>query len=231
MSLVPFYDDILESYSQDANSNPDAQVGFVSSTLISLSLCGQCIMITSGKEIYMSRLSKVLSLTVVIVFLLACNFVTQPINDAQNLAQTAQALGTAIPIETLQALPSLIPAETLQALPSSVPTFEAIATQFGNYFDPQGTPVQEWKGIPIMPQATAGQEFSENNSYSFRVPVTVKEVQDFYKEKMTALGWNQPLDLPLAESGGIIGFQKEGSVLTLTITSLEGSVVVLLTLA
>jgi hypothetical protein len=126
-------------------------------------------MITAGKEIYMSRLSKVLSLTVVIVFLLACNFVTQPINDAQDLARTAQALGTAIPVETLQALPSLIPAETLQALPSSVPTFEAIATQFGNYFDPQGTPAQEWKGIPIMPQATAGQEFSENNSSSGRL--------------------------------------------------------------
>jgi hypothetical protein len=179
----------------------------------------------------MSRLSKVLSLTVVIVFLLACNFVTQPINEAQELAKTAQALGTAIPIETLQALPSLIPAETLQALPSSIPTFEAIATQFGNYFDPQGTPVQEWKGIPIMPQATAGQEFSENDSYSFRAPVTVKEVQDFYNEKMTALGWNQPFSFPLEENGGIIVFQKEGSVLTLTITSSEGLVVVLLTLA
>jgi hypothetical protein len=187
-------------------------------------------MITAGKEIYMSRLSKVLSLTVVIVFLLACNFVTQPINDAQNLAKTAQALGTAIPIETLQALPSLIPAETLQALPSSVPTFEAIATQFGNFFDPQGTPVQEWQGIPIMPQATAGQEFSENNSYSFRAPVTLKEVQDFYNEKMTALGWNQPFNFPLEENGGIIVFQKEGSVLTLTLASSEGSVVVLLTL-
>ncbi|RPJ20522.1 MAG: hypothetical protein EHM33_28275, partial [Chloroflexi bacterium] len=76
----------------------------------------------------MSRLSKVLSVTLVVVFVLACNFVTQPISDAQNLAQTAQALGTTIPIETLQALPSLIPAETLQALPSAMPTLEALAT-------------------------------------------------------------------------------------------------------
>lgn len=179
----------------------------------------------------MSRLSKILSFTVVVVFLLACNFVTQPINDAQNLAQTAQALGTAIPVETLQALPSLIPAETLEALPSAVPTFEAIATQFGNFFDPQGTPVQEWKGVPIMPQATAGQEFSENNSYSFRAPVTAKEVQDFYNEKMAALGWNQQFNLPIEESGGIIFFQKESNVLTVTITASEGSAVVLLTLA
>jgi hypothetical protein len=179
----------------------------------------------------MSRLSRLLAISVVVLFVLACNFVTQPINNAQNLAQTAQALGTAFPIETLQALGSAIPAETLQALPSSIPTIEAIATQFGNYFDPQGTPVQEWKGIPIMPQATAGQEFSENNSYSFRAPVTAKEVQDFYNEKMTALGWSQPFSFPVEDKGGVIVFQKESSVLTVTITSSESSAVVLLTLA
>jgi hypothetical protein len=48
---------------------------------------------------------------------------------------------------------------------------------------------------------------------------------------MAALGWNQPFNFPLEENGGILVFQKEGSVLTLTITSLEGSAVVLLTLA
>ena len=66
----------------------------------------------------MSRLSRLLAISVLVLLVLACNFVTQPINNAQNLAGTAQALGTLIPIETLQALPSLIPAETLQALPS-----------------------------------------------------------------------------------------------------------------
>src|SRR5688572_25842291 len=106
----------------------------------------------------MSRRSKILSLTLLLIFLLACNFVTQPLNDAQNLAQTAQALGTTIPIETLQALPSVIASvvseETLQALPSAMPTLEALASSmpdFGNMFDPQGTPVQEWRGIPIPP--------------------------------------------------------------------------------
>src|SRR5215212_6901044 len=111
----------------------------------------------------MTRLSKILSFIVVLVFLLACNMVTQPLNDAQNLAQTAQAVASSIPLETLQAVPSaiasVIPQETLQALPSAMPTIEALATNFGNMFDPQGTPVQEWKGIPIMPQASAGQEF------------------------------------------------------------------------
>ena len=38
----------------------------------------------------MSRASKILVFPVILIFVLACNFVTQPINDAQDLAQTAQ---------------------------------------------------------------------------------------------------------------------------------------------
>jgi hypothetical protein len=183
----------------------------------------------------MSRNSKILSLTLLLIFLLACNFVTQPLNDAQNLAQTAQALGTAIPIETLQALPSaiasVIPEETLQALPSAAPTLGALATQFGNMFDPQGTPAQEWRGIPIMPQATAGQEFSENNSYSFKLAGTTKEVQDFYVAQLIPLGWNQPFSIPVEEQGGLLTFSKDNSTLLITITFSDGVATVLLTMA
>ncbi|HUF00715.1 MAG TPA: hypothetical protein VMN99_15780 [Anaerolineales bacterium] len=182
----------------------------------------------------MSRLSKFLLLTVVVVFLLACNFVTQPFNDVQNLAETAQSVATLIPFETLQALPSVIPVETLQALPSAVPTLEALASalpDFGNIFDPQGTPVQEWRDIPIMSQATAGQEFAENNTYSFRVAATASEVQEFYNEQLASLDWNQPFTFPLEADGGIMVFQKEESVLTITIVSSEGTLAVALTLA
>jgi hypothetical protein len=166
----------------------------------------------------------------VVLFILACNFVTQPIKDAQNLAGTAQSLATAIPIQTLQALPSALPMETLEALPSVAPTIEALATDFGDFLNPQGTPVQEWKGIPIMPQATAGQEFTERDTYSFKAPVTTKDVQDFYNQKLTDLGWKQPFSVPGGAEGGIMTFQKDNSTLVVTITSSDNSVVVLLTL-
>ena len=179
----------------------------------------------------MSRMSKILALMIVLVFLLACNFVTEPLRNGQNLVETAQSAATLLPVETLQALASAIPAETLQALPSAIPTFEWLATQVGNYFNPQGTPVQEWRGIPIMPQATAGQEFSDTDTYSFKASTTVQEAQNFYNTQLTALGWNQPLDIPLEAEGGIMVFEKDGTNLTITITSLEGSVVVLLLLA
>jgi hypothetical protein len=186
----------------------------------------------------MSRLSKILSLIVVIVFLLACNVVTQPLDEAQDLAQTAQALASSIPVETLQAIPSVIasaiPAETLQALPSAIPTLEVLGSaipDFENIFNPQGTPVQEWRGIPVMPQATAGQEFSENSTYSFRATTTVQEVQAFYDEQLSGLGWSQPFNFPMADEGGIMVFQKENMSLTITVTSSEGSVIVILTIA
>ena len=184
----------------------------------------------------MSRLSKILSLIVVVVFLLACSFVSQPLNDAQNLAKTAQALGTAIPIETLQALSSAIasaiPAETLQALPSLAPTLEALASSMpiGNMLDPQGTPVQEWRGIPIMSQAVTGQEFSENNTYSFKANITAKDVQDFYNQKLIELGWSQPFSVPFEAEGGVMLFRKEQSSLAITVIPSEGSLVVLLVL-
>lgn len=183
----------------------------------------------------MSRLSKILSLIVVIVFLLACNLVTQPINDAQNLAQTAQAVASSMPMETLQAIGSAIPVETLQAIGSAIPveTLQAMPSalpDIGNMLDPQGTPVQEWRGIPIMPDAVTGQEFSESNTYSFKANVTAKDVQDFYNQRLTELGWSQPFNVPFESDGGIMVFRKDQSSLAVTVMASEGSVVVLLVL-
>ena len=177
----------------------------------------------------MSRLSKFLMVLGLIVFVLACNFVTQPIQDVQNIAGTAQSFATALPVETLQALASAIPAGTLQALPSVAPTLQALATDFGNFFNPQGTPVTEWNGIPIMPQATAGQEF-DSTTYSFKVGVTSQEVQDFYNTQLTNLGWTQPFNMPGGGEAALMLFEKNDKTLTITVAPVEGSIVVLLTL-
>lgn len=183
----------------------------------------------------MSRLNKFLSLTLAIVFILACNTVTQPISDAQNLAGTAQSFASALPMETLQALASEIPVETLQALPSAAPTFEAIASSlpdFGNMFDPQGTPVSEWNGIPIMTQATAGQDFPDTKTYSFKVDATVKEANDFYEQELPKLGWDTSgFNMPGNDTMAVLVYQKDNDILTVTITDTNGSVVVMLTMA
>jgi hypothetical protein len=181
-------------------------------------------MINPSKGEPMSRLTKFLSLSVLILFILACSTVTQPIKDVQEIAGTAKSFATSMPVETLKALASQIPASTLQALPSALPDLQG-------YLNPQGTPVSEWNGIPIMSQATAGQEFTDTHTYSFKANATVKEVEDFYNAKLPDLGWSSFFSMPGSESGAVLVFNKDSSVLTITITASEGSVVAILTMA
>lgn len=123
-----------------------------------------------------------------------------------------------------------IPTKTLPVLSSSVPTRTAlVSTRIPNpeeFLDPQGNPVQEWRGIPIMPEAIAGQEFA--NAYSFRASATVQQVQAFYGERLVPLGWSQPFDNSFDENGGTIAFRKERSSLSITVISSEDSLVVVL---
>jgi hypothetical protein len=181
----------------------------------------------------MTRFNKFLSLSILILFILACNTVTSPIGDVQDLAGTAQAVASSMPIETLQAMASQIPVETLQALPSSMPTFEALASQIapiGDMFNPQGTPVSEWNGIPVMTQATAGQDFPDTKSYSFKANATVKEAEDFYKAELETLGWSSLVNMPSDANGAILLFNKDSSTLTITIAESEGQIIVILTM-
>jgi hypothetical protein len=185
----------------------------------------------------MSRRTKYISLTVLVLFVLACNAVTQPFNQAKDLAGTAQSIATAMPIQTLQSLATQIatrvPEGTLEALPSMIPSLEALNTSIPNiegYFNPQGTPVSEWNGIPVMPQATAGQEFKDANTYSFKVDASVKEVQDYYKAELEKIGWTSAFNMPGSDTVAVEMFQKSGNFLTVTITEKDGSVIVLLSM-
>ena len=170
----------------------------------------------------MSRLSKYLLVITLIVFVLACNTVTKPFNDAQNVVETAQSFATAMPLETLQSFATNMPVETLQAISSAIPNLE-------DMFNPQGEPVTEWNCIPIMSQATAGQEFADSNTYSFKADATVKEATDFYDGEMTKLGWSSTFNLPGDANGAVLVFSKDSNIATITITSSDGSIVVILT--
>jgi len=174
----------------------------------------------------MSRLYRFLLVSALVVFALACNLVTRPIDDVQNLAGTAEALASAMPAETLFAVASQIPVETFKALPSVIPSG---IPELEKYVDPQGTPAPEWNGIPIMPQAVAG-EAVEQNTYSFKANVTVQAAYDFYNEHMAGLGWSLNLGVPASELGGLLVFSKEDAVLTITMTTADDATVVILAL-
>jgi len=171
----------------------------------------------------MSRLSKFLLLFTLIVFVLACNTITKPFNDAQNGIETVQSFATSLPLETIQSFATNLPVETLQAVSSALPNF-------GDMFNPQGEPVAEWNGIPVMSQATAGQEFAESNTYSFKADATVKTASDFYNAEMIKLGWSSTFSMPGDENFAVLAFSKDSSFATITITFMDGLIVVQLTL-
>jgi len=158
----------------------------------------------------MSRLFKLLLVTTLALFILACGLITGPISDVENAASTAEAFASSMPVETIEAFTTEVPLQTLEALPSLIP-------DVGNYFNPTGTPVDQWNDIPIMPEATVGEEFSES-TYSYTVPATATEVKAFYEQKMEELGWTSSFSLPVTDEGGILLYQKEDDFVTITIT-------------
>jgi len=171
----------------------------------------------------MTRMSKLLPVSGFALFILACNLVTTPVEDVGNVASTAQAFASEMPFETLQALATTVPVQTFEALPSAVP-------QVGEYLEPSGSPVDQWNNIPIMPEATVGEEFS-GNTYSYTAPVTATAVQEFYKQRMVALGWTSTVEFLVPGGGGFLHYQKESELVIITIApdqSSENSVDVIL---
>ncbi len=57
------------------------------------------------------------------------------------------------------------------------------------YFNPVGSPLQSWHDIPIMPQATVGQEF-KSDIYSYKATVTLSLATQFYSGKNASLHWS-----------------------------------------
>jgi hypothetical protein len=154
-------------------------------------------------------MSKLLLVATLALFILACNLLTTPIDEVGDVASTAQAFASEMPFETLQALATSVPVQTFEALPSAIP-------DVGQYFNPSGTPVDQWNTIPIMPQASVGQEFSAN-VYSYTVPGSATDVQQFYNQQMEALGWTSPFGFQVSADGGIMFFQKEDDFVTITV--------------
>ncbi len=163
----------------------------------------------------MTRTYKLTMLVLVLVFSLACSLITNPISDVQNAAQTAQAIASdAIALAT-----QAVPFETLVANPTVL--------AFGDIFNPQGAPLTQWNGIPIMPQATAGEEVT--GLYSYKASATNEEATEFYVTQLTSLGWSEQVK----ETGEttLLYYVKDPQGVTITIAPSEsGSVLIWLVL-
>ena len=169
----------------------------------------------------MSRIYKFALLSVLVIATLACGLITNPLNQAQGLVSTAQAMASSMPIETLQAVAS--------AMPSGIPNIPGLGN-VGDYLNPTGTPVSTWNDIPIMTQATVGQEFNQN-TYSFKAGgIAESDVQTFYTDKLKALGWTSAFGFQGGGQGGVMLFTKDSKALAITVTMDDSNNVIVILL-
>jgi hypothetical protein len=84
---------------------------------------------------------------------------------------------------------NLIPVFRSNAPATSIAlTYEALSSGKVSDFNSTDKPLSSWNDIPIMPQATSGQQLG-NDRYRFRVPTDSGKISDFYTDKLKALGW------------------------------------------
>jgi hypothetical protein len=168
----------------------------------------------------MSQLPRTMLLLMLVVFGLACSLISAPVSQVQNLASTAEAFATSIP-STAEALATSIPSSI-----ANMPHIPDVSA----YLNPTGAPVSDWSGVPIMLQATSGEEFTKS-TYSYKTPLMPQaDVESFYDTKLKALGWTSEFSASTGAQGGILVFSKEGKVLTITVAKADQDTVVMLIL-
>jgi len=111
--------------------------------------------------------------------------------------QTAVVIVIVVGITLINLVP-FIRSMTVTPVPTSKPdatatalaqTFQALTSGTPVAFDSTEKPLANWKGVPIMPQAMAGQQVDQDR-YTFKVPVDSGTITDFYKNALKPLGWN-----------------------------------------
>ncbi|MCL4262502.1 MAG: hypothetical protein KJ069_04780 [Anaerolineae bacterium] len=140
---------------------------------------------------------------------------------------------TAVPTLTLTATQTATPepTATLQPTdtPTTTPTPEATATADDSTTTPSdfplpiptGNPAAEWNGMPIMPQAIAGE--GNDESYAFIVEASPNEIQTFYEQELSKLGWSL-LGVGEGETGAILMvFQNGAEVASISILTVDSS--------
>ena len=122
-------------------------------------------------------------------------------------SNSIQTTPTIVSTLTLTVAPTLIPTNT--SLPSTEKT-EAVSALV-----PEGRPASEWNGIPIMPNAIAGE--GDEESYVFTVKATPQQVQEYYQLELVKLGW-QPFATGDGNSSSLMLMFTNNASTTLTIS-------------
>lgn len=144
---------------------------------------------------------------------------SSPTARAQATTQFTKAapsqVSTAIPESDTATLPAVdtgtpsvtVPAAPAAESPTSTPSVDlppSLSFLMGTgpldqYMNPVGTPLQSWKDIPIMPQATDGQAYGDS-VYSFKAKATLAQARSFYDKAHLSLAFG--MTEPTTGTGG-----------------------------
>lgn len=150
-----------------------------------------------------------LALIALVMTTIACGLTSQAAPATQTAippsntpAPTATTAPSDTPPATNTAQPSDTPAATETVNPINAVQTQLVGTEFAQigpaahltgfatlYSNPTGTPVESWHGIPIMKEATAGQEF-QADIYSYKAAATLQQATAFYSKQSSALNWS-----------------------------------------
>lgn len=164
----------------------------------------------------MSRFYRFSLFALMVVFTIACATLAAPTatsaptsippTNTNSFTDTPAATNTAAATDTAVASATPAPTDTAAVTetvnPISALQTQLIGTEFAQmgpivhltnfmtlYANPVGTPLKTWHDIPIMDQATAGQEF-QADIYSYKADATLKQAADFYNAQNRTLNWN-----------------------------------------
>lgn len=143
----------------------------------------------------MKTIGKALFLSALVIALASCNALAPQSTETPTPTETSSPTSTSTPTET-----PLPPTET--------PSAPALPM-------PSGKPSSEWEGVPIMPNAIAGE--GDNKGYSFTINASPDAIQKFYEKELGKLGWTLLASGQGKTSSTLLIFIKDTSTLSVSI--------------
>ena len=95
---------------------------------------------------------------------------------------------TSTPTQTITPIPTLTLSPTPTELPTNTPQPPTDTPDVLSALRPVGIPDKEWKGIPIMPGAIAGN--GDNEKYVFTINASLEAIQTYYERELSKSGWD-----------------------------------------
>ncbi len=155
----------------------------------------------------MKNISKAILLSVLVMALASCS------------AIAPQPTETPVPTHTQTSVPSATntsePTNTPTEMPTETPvppteTPSALVLQM-----PSGKAASEWEGIPVMPDAIAGE--GDSAGYAFTIDATAEEIQAFYEAALGDLGYTMFASGQGATEAIMLIFMKDLDTLSVSI--------------